>query len=119
MSTFNMSEDDEIIAVNDFLVFLGTKLLLNHRRLEAFHPVQELRRKVHQTFGKFFSVGIEATHRIASFEWSDDLTNTGCKEAFPSLSEGIDGPLVQVNPATRAKCERDPMFSAVQASFLG
>ena len=31
-------EDDKIVAVNDFLIFLGTELFLNDGCLEAFHP---------------------------------------------------------------------------------
>ena len=70
-----LSENHQVVSMDDFLVFLWPDLLLDVLRLESLHPNQQVGRKIDEAFGEFLTVGIEATHRVAGFKLSSDFKN--------------------------------------------
>ena len=60
-------EDDQVVPVDDFLVFLRAELLLNLDRFEPFDPCQGVGGEVHESFGEFFAILVEATDRISRY----------------------------------------------------
>ena len=68
-------EDDEVIPMYDFLVFLRAELPLNLCCFESFDPCQGLGGEVYESFGEFFAVLVEATHRISCIKGTADVQN--------------------------------------------
>ena len=56
-----------------FLVFLRAEFPLDLSRFESFDPCQGLGGKVHEPFGEFFAVLVEAAHRIPCIEEAADI----------------------------------------------
>ena len=54
--------------MDDFLVFLQTELLLDLDRFEPFDPCQGVGGEVHESFGEFFAILVEATDCISRIE---------------------------------------------------
>jgi hypothetical protein len=50
------SEDHEVVPVYHFLIFLRAELPLDLGRFEPFDPRQGVGGKVHESFGKLFTV---------------------------------------------------------------
>jgi hypothetical protein len=69
-------EDDEIVPMNDFLVFLWTESLLDLGRFEPLDPCQGVGREVYESFGKLFAILVEAADRISRIERTADVKNT-------------------------------------------
>src|SRR5687768_2262723 len=70
------SEDDEIVPVDHFLVFLGAEPLLNLGRFQPFDLRQRCRGTIYQTLRELLAVRVKATDRIAGLKGADDLHDT-------------------------------------------
>ena len=69
-------EDDEIVPMNDFLVFLWTESLLDLGRFEPLDPCQGVRGEVHESFSELSTVLVETTNGISRIERTADVQNT-------------------------------------------
>ena len=68
--------------MDDFLVFLRAELLLDLDRFEPFDPCQGVGGEVHESFGEFFAILVEATDRISRIERTADVQNAGSQQAL-------------------------------------
>src|SRR6476661_9136074 len=89
------SKDHKIIPMNDFLVLLRPKTLLNLGGLEALDFYQGVRRTIHEPLGEFLAVRVEAADRITGLKRASDCDDTGRQEALAALGQGVDGSLIQ------------------------
>ena len=64
---------NQVVSVNDFLVFLWPNLLLDVLRLQPFIRVKG-RTEIDEAFSEFFPVA-SATHRIARFKLPGDVND--------------------------------------------
>ena len=104
--------------MDDLLVFLRAKLLLDLDRLEPFDPCQGIGGEVHESFGEFFAVLIETTDRISRFERTTDVQNTGSQQALAPSGQRLDGSGVERQGSSRPEGEGDPMFATGEATLL-
>src|SRR5215204_3552513 len=74
-----LSEENQVVSVNDFLVFLWPDLLLDVLRLQPFHSGQKVGREIDEAFSEFFPVGVQTTHRIARFKLPGDVNDPRCE----------------------------------------
>ncbi len=77
-----------------FLVFLRAKSLLDLGRFESFDFGQGVGRTIHETFGEFLAVRVEAADRVAGLEGAGDRDDAGGQETLSPLGQGFDGSLI-------------------------
>ena len=68
-------EDNEVVPVYDFLVFLRAELSLNLCCFESFDPRQGFGGEVYESFGELFAGLVEAAHRISCIKGAADVHN--------------------------------------------
>src|SRR6476646_9802017 len=89
------SKDHKIIPMNNFLVLLRPKALLNLGGLEALDFHQGVRRAVHEPLGEFLAVRVEAADRITGLEGAGNRDDTGRQKTLAALGQCVDGSLIQ------------------------
>src|SRR4051794_17346183 len=71
----DQSEEDQVVSMNDFLVFLWPDPLLNVLRLQPFHAGQEVGGKIDEAFSEFLPIAVQTTHSVACFKLSGDVND--------------------------------------------
>jgi len=61
--------------MDDFLVFLWAESLLDLNRFESFDPCQGVGGEIHESFGKLFTILVEAADCISRIERAADVLN--------------------------------------------
>jgi hypothetical protein len=112
------SEDDQVVPVYDFLVFLRAESLLDLDRFEPFDLCQGVGGEVHESFGELFAILVKATDRISRIERTADLQNTRSQQALAPLGQRLDGSEVECQGPPWPESEGNPMFTAGETTFL-
>src|SRR6266404_1298185 len=95
------SQDDQVVAMNNFFVCLITQHFFNPACMQSFDLIQLLSAIVDQAARELPSVRVQAAHTLADTECAADFFQARWQKTLPLLHDGIVGALIDDDLAGR------------------